>query len=392
MRFALRLVIVRVIVGAIAAVIVAGCAPSHGARYDLAFAAATRAETAGRFAEAEADYDDAAKAAVRARDRDQAVWDAAEMCIRAGSVRDALSRLDAVASDSSSEHRAEAAFRAARLRIEHGDAERGWNDMEQIPRRFPSHGVGHVAVRRLVAHADERGARAGLDEARALERDLAGGELDQLATFLVAQHIEALGDDGQARDEYLRIADRWPYPFGSFFDDALWEASILDEKLGRAAAAADDLERMVRERETTTIMGTYERPKYVPAMLRLGELYRDRLHDHAKARDAFHRLYAEYTHSTARDDALWLEAALWREDGDAATACDRLATLVHDFPDSRYVPCAIGECKGLVRPKKSDAPATCHAYIGRTPHSSSSPSSSSSSKSSSSSSSKSSSS
>jgi tetratricopeptide (TPR) repeat protein len=369
-------------------VMVAGCAPSHGAAYDMAFAAATRAESAGRFAEAAAEYDNAQKVAIRARDRDQAAWDAAEMCVRAGIVHDALSRLDAIASDPASEHRAEAAYHAARLRIEHGEGERGWTEMEQVPRRFPSHGIAHVAVRRLVTHADERGVRAGLDEARALQRDLAGGELDQLATFLAAQHVEALGEDERARDEYLRIAERWPYPFGSFFDDVLWEASILDEKLGRNQAAADDLERLVRERETTTIVGTYERPKYVPAMLRLGELYRDRLHDHAKARDAFHRLYADFAHSTARDDALWLEAALWREDGDLATACDRLATLVHDFPDSRYVPCATAECKGLVRPRKSLAPAQCHPYIGRRSHSSSSPSSSSSSRSSSSSSSK----
>jgi hypothetical protein len=362
------------------------CAPSHGAAYDMAFASAARAESAGRFAEAASEYDRASASAIRPGDRDQATWNAAEMSVRAGNSAEVLSRLDAIAADATSEHQAEAAFHAAQWRIAHGQADRGWNDMEQVPRRFPSHGVAHVAVRRLVAHADERGVQAGLDETRSLQRDLATGELAQLVSFLEAKHVEGLGEDAQARDDYLRIADRWPYPFGSFFDDALWEASLLDEKLGRDAAAAADLERLVKERETTTIVGTYERPKYVPAMLRLGELYRDRLHDHARARDAYHRLYADFAHSTARDDALWLEAALWREDGDPASACDRLATLVHDFPDSRYVPCAIRECKKLVRPEKSSAPAECHPYIERNSHSSSSPSSSSSSRSSSSSS------
>jgi hypothetical protein len=371
---------------ALTLLLAAACAPSHGAAYDMAFAAAARAESAGRFAEAAVDYDRASASAIRARDRDQAAWNAAEMSLRAGNSAEALSRLDALAADATSEHQAEAAYHAAQWRIDHDRADRGWNDMEQVPRRFSTHGVAHVAVRRLVAHADERGVRAGLDETRSLERDLGGGELAQLVSYLEATHIEALGDDAQARDDYLRIADRWPYPFGSFFDDALWEASMLDEKLGRDAAAAADLERLVKERETTTIVGTYERPKYVPAMLRLGELYRDRLHDHSKARATYHRLYADFAHSTARDDALWLEAALWREDGDPATACDRLATLVHDFPDSRYVPCVMRECKAVVRPEKSHAPVECHPYIERASHSSSSPSSSSSSKSSSSSS------
>jgi hypothetical protein len=104
---------------------------------------------------------------------------------------------------------------------------------------------------------------------------------------------------------------------------------------------------------------------YVPAMLRIGALWRVRLHDRARARDAFHRLYRDFANSTARDEALWLEAALWRDDGDARSACDRLALLVREFPDSRYVPCATQQCDGIARPDKSAAPKECHPYITR---------------------------
>ncbi len=201
---------------------------------------------------------------------------------------------------------------------------------------------------------------------RALERDLGSTELVQLVTFLDAVHVETLGDDPAARAAYGRIADRWPYPFGSFFDDALWRASLIDERLGLYPLAIDDLERLLRQRETTSIVGSYERAKYVPAMMRVGELYRDRLHDRARARAAFHRLYADFAHSTLRDRALWLEAALWREDGDAGAACNRLGTLVEQFPDSRYVPCAVEQCRGLARPRSSVAPRDCHEYIERT--------------------------
>jgi tetratricopeptide (TPR) repeat protein len=344
---------------------VASCAQPRGAAYDAAFAEASRAESAGRFTEAAHGYQRAAAVASRTRDRDEARWDAAEVSMRAGTFADALQRFESLAADGGSEHQAEAAYRVALLRIEHGDPDRGWRDMEQIPRRFPGHGVGHVAVRRLVDHADEQGPRAGLAELRSLEHDLATTELAELVAFLSAEHVEKLGDDQSARDAYVRVADRWPYPFGAFFDDTLWRASLLDDRLGRSQAAIDDLERMVRERETTTIVGTYERAKYVPAMLRIGELYSDRLHDRAKARDAYHRLYTNFSNSTMRDDALWLEASLWREDGDSRTACARLVTLVHDFPDSRYVPCAVEQCAGLLRPADSSAPKECRPYLKR---------------------------
>jgi hypothetical protein len=66
-----------------------------------------------------------------------------------------------------------------------------------------------------------------------------------------------------------------------------------------------------------------------------------------------------------RARALWLEAALWREDGRQDQACDRLGTLVSQFPDSRYVPCAIAQCTSLKRPEGSGAPKECHPYILR---------------------------
>jgi tetratricopeptide (TPR) repeat protein len=341
------------------------CAPSHGAAYDAAYAAALRAEGAGRLGEAAEAYDRAAAAAKRPRDRDLAQWSAADVLSRAGRMAEVVTRLDSMASDGSSEHQAEAAYRVALLRIEHGDADRGWRGLEDVVRRFPKHGVGHVAVRKLVEHADEQGPQAARAELDALARDLDRTELAQLVAFLSARHIEAQGDDVAARDAYLHIADRWPYPAGAFFDDVLWYASLLDEKLGRPRPAVEDLERLVAKRETTSIMGSYERARYVPAQLRIGELYRDVLHDHVKAREAFHRLYADFQHSTKRDDGLWREAALWREDGDAKTACERLSTLVHEFPDSRFVPCATAACPGLERPAKSGAPRECRDYITR---------------------------
>ncbi len=189
------------------------CAPERGAAYERAFAEASRAEGAGRFAEAAASYDEATHAAVRVRDRDQARWDAAEMVARTGNFTEALSRLDVIASVGGAEHQAEAAYRAANLRIRYGDAARGWMAMEQIPSRFPQHGVAHVAVRRLVARADQADAadpksqHAAREELAALEHDLGDTELGPLIAYLSAQHLEEAGDDAGALAAYLRIAE-----------------------------------------------------------------------------------------------------------------------------------------------------------------------------------------
>jgi tetratricopeptide (TPR) repeat protein len=342
-----------------------GCAAERGAAYDRAFAEAERDEGAGRYAEAAHAYEGAAAAAIRARDRDEARWGAAEMTARSGDVRGALERFAAIARDDASEHQADATYRVALLQIHGGNVEQGWREMEDVPRRFPSHGVSHVAVRHLVEHASEQGGTAALTELHALERDVGSTELAPLVAYLIAVELERTGNDQGAHEAYMQIADRWPYPFGAFFDDSLWRASLIDERQGRYDVAVDDLTRMLRERETTYLVGTYERPMYVPAMMRVGTLYRDRLHDRPHAIAAFHRLYSEFAHSTRRDDALWAEAGVWRDGGDERTGCDRLGTLVREFPDSRYVPCAVERCPGLARPHTSAAPAQCHEYITR---------------------------
>jgi hypothetical protein len=62
-----------------------------------------------------------------------------------------------------------------------------------------------------------------------------------------------------------------------------------------------------------------------------------------------------------RDDALWEEAKLARADGDAAQACSLVGTLVEDFPDSRYAPCARNVCPGAPPAGRG----ACHPYLLR---------------------------
>jgi TolA-binding protein len=329
-------------------------------------AAALRDETAGRYTDAAGRFDEASRTALVPRDGAHARYLAAMMLLQAGQLAEARARFDAIAAaDPPSEDAAQAAYRAADMRVGAGDDD-GWVRMEALLHHFPNHGVARPALYRLLRHHDEaRDQAQTILYLRHLQESLGGTELGEELAYQIALRLASLGRTDEARDAFVDVATRWPYPGGALFDDALYRASELDERRGKYEAAISDLERMLEEREVAHLTGSYQRPRYGPALFRIGVLYRDRLRDNASARNAFHRLYSDFTTSPLRDDALWAEAQLWRAEGDTGTACSRLATLADDFPDSRYVPCALQLCPRVKRDDKSKAPKTCHPYIER---------------------------
>jgi tetratricopeptide (TPR) repeat protein len=345
---------------------IAACAPNRGDAYTRSIAEARRASHAGRFEEAAARYAEAARTAKIPRDGVFARYQAALALARAGDTARASAELRAIASaDPPSEYAAPAAFKAAQLALPHDEA-RAYAELEAMALRFPESGVARVALERVFRRDDEIGGPAqALAHAERVAPKVEGTSLAQIVLYARAKRLAELERHEEALAAFLEIARRWPYPFGVHFDDALYRASEMDEKLGRPRKAVDHLERLLRYRETADLMGSYERPRYVPAILRIADLHERALGDRARARDALHRLYRDFKFSTLRDDALWREAELWTKDGDSKAACARLSTLARDFPDSRYVPCATLRCPSITRPKKSKAPETCRGYIQR---------------------------
>ena len=352
----------------VGAVFLAACHSAGDPNYARAFGEAERAETAGRFTEAAAGFERAEGLAPNPREKNHAAYLSAAMLERAGDFPGASARLDRIAhSDPPTEHTSRALYDLADIRIGHGEADRGYADLASLIEKYPSSGMARHALARLAAHREETGGKkdtiAWLD---GLGEHLGRTELGETIAYQAAVRVQQAGDQAAARARFIAVADRWPYPFGATFDDSLYRASECDEALGHPQDAVADLERLLKERETASFLGTYQRPRYTQAAMRIGALYRDRLADRKKAREAFHRVYADFTTSVERDNALWQEAELYRIDGDADTACARLSTLVHDFPDSRYVPCAQTKCSKISRPSKSDAPKSCHDYLVRT--------------------------
>jgi TolA-binding protein len=343
--------------------------PTRGATYASSFAAGERAQGAGRYEEAAALYDRAADGAKVPRDQQHARYLAARMLSRAGNARDAAVRLRRIADATPpTEDSAAAAYHLTELTIATGHEAEGMQQLEAFILRFPSSGIARHALLRLIRHdSDTAGKQAALDHLRRLQPKLDATELGETVAYQIALAIGDLGDAAASRDALLAVARRWPYPRGDFWDNALFRASEIDERLGRYPEAIAHLEAMLAERETSDMLGTYQRPLYTPALLRIGALYRDRLHDRARARQAFHRVYTDFTSSVMRDDALYEEATLFQEEGNAPAACERLRTLTHDFPDSRYVPCATTQCSSIERPAQSRAPKDCRDYIKRAP-------------------------
>jgi tetratricopeptide (TPR) repeat protein len=179
--------------------------------------------------------------------------------------------------------------------------------------------------------------------------------------FEIGESLAKQNKLDEARAQFIAVATKFPYP-GEYFDDALWRASEIDEKLGHIPDAIADLEKMLAVVEYSTLPGTYIRPRFPDAQWRIAELYRDKVSDKTKAIAAFARYIDMFSNSLRRDEALWQEAKLT---DDAGASCDLLAKLVKTSPDSRYVPCALSRCAKIQKPKDSHAPKTCHAYITR---------------------------
>jgi tetratricopeptide (TPR) repeat protein len=343
------------------------CAPDRGPLYSADMARADDALGRHDDRTASTSFDEAAHDAKLPRDADHARYLAARALEDAHDDKAALARYDIIARRRPSQaEAADATYRAALLRIASGDPAVGWSAMEEVVTRFPGSGVARPALHRLVAHAEEEGGpSATLEMLHRLDAEVGKTERGEEVAYEAALALIRLGRTVEARDALVKVASTWPYPNGLLFDDALFRASLLDEALGRYEAALADLKSLLAARESSWLVGSYERPRYDAAELRIAELYETRLHDDARARSALHTLYADFPTSLLRDKALFHEAELAAKDGDLAHRCDLLASLVHDFPDSRYVPCATERCPRLTAPDKSAAPKVCHAYIER---------------------------
>jgi TolA-binding protein len=344
------------------ALALAACAPAYGDAYLAQLAAGRRAYHAGRYVEAARAYDEAAAKALRVKDRDEARFMQARSFERAERWREAEDAYRRLVADSPRGPRApRAAFDIAELEIKHGDEARGWRLLEEAADRYPNHGLCRPSLRRLIEHIAEQGGEPQVQAFLSRKTStFRGTDQEQTVAYEIALSLDRAGQKVEAHDAFVATARAHPYPKGGLTDDALVRAARIDEELGRDEEAVRHLRDLLRSREVSSGMGSYERPRYAEAQLLIGEIYRDKIKDHAAARREFAKVCEEHPTSVKCDDAAWAEGKLAHADGDRRDACRVAMKFVKELSESRYAPCA-----RLLCPSAPAAKRECPDYIAR---------------------------
>ncbi|MFO0592208.1 MAG: tetratricopeptide repeat protein [Polyangiaceae bacterium] len=361
------------LVGALAC-FAAACGPAWGDSYLDAMAAGQRAYHAGRYGEAAALYQKAVDSAQRLKDRDEAMLLVARMQERDGHLDDARATYEAIANATPPGPRlVRAAIAAAQILIEQGRETEGYARLLDVAKKHPEHGDARTALQRVMEHEHDAGGDAAV--LAFLKREQPSFAKTELAVFFdyqIAKSTADTGDLAKARDLFVAHARANPYPHGPYTDDAFSRAADIELELGRPKEAIALLKEMLSTLEHSEKPGSYERPRYPEGQWKIAEIFRDKLHDNASARREFHRLYTDHAFAKQRDDALWEEAKLAVADGDAGDACDLVAKIRSEMPESRYVRCGRELCKTAEPPPpvKSDGKAResaneCPDYIVR---------------------------
>jgi tetratricopeptide (TPR) repeat protein len=349
------------IVAALVAVCV-GCGGGAISVFAKDRAAAERSYAAGRYQEAARHWKNAAEHAASPGWARKARHRQAMSLLRGGDWQAARTVLRQLAREKGS-LASRASYDLALLELEHGPSSAGTARLRQLIVGDPGSNVAGIALRRYLSlFRDSGGAAAVVNEIHNLLPTLTNTGLDEPLRFELARQLAAMNQLEPALEAYLELAERHPYPRGAHWDDALWHAAGIEERLGRPKQAIAYLERMLSVREGSDFVGSYERPRYGQARFHLAELIRDQLHDPARAREEFWRLFKRHPNSLLRDDALWEAAKLARAQGDEAGTCSLLRTLLEALADSRYATCAPLLCPSLSNATSNER---CAPYIAR---------------------------
>ncbi len=318
----------------LAAVLSAGCPPTlsreRGPAYLAAMARADRAHSHGDMHAAATAFADAARHAQRRVDRDEAEFREAHALERVGDDPHALALFDAIAARRPVSRRTvRALYDASLLRAHRGDQAGALAGYRRIVREHPGSGLAARALFWVVpSFPSASAARAYLASlyAHVGTSDLGDDILMHEADLALSVH-----DRAGARAALVRIVREHPYPQGGLWDDALWRLADMEVEDGRPRRAIAWLERMVSVRETTWGTGSYTRPRFAPAQLRIARLYRDALHDFDHAAAAFRATYDDYPTSLLRDDALVELGEMELDAGKQQKGCATLRRALAEF-------------------------------------------------------------
>ncbi|HXK18903.1 MAG TPA: hypothetical protein VNG33_13925, partial [Polyangiaceae bacterium] len=179
-------------------------------------------------------YERAAGLADKPRDAEEARYRAADAYAAAGDAARAEALYRALAAQGQgAERRARADFALAELFETTGREAAAQTQRDAAIRKNPDFGVAHDALARRITYLEKQGGAAAvlayLDD---LARGLSQSELGEAIAYQQARALDSAGQTARARDAYLSCADRYPYPSGAYWDDALFRAAEQELLLG----------------------------------------------------------------------------------------------------------------------------------------------------------------
>jgi tetratricopeptide (TPR) repeat protein len=226
--------------------------------------------------------------------------------------------------------------RAGELQLQTGQVVPAWTSLWRVVTDWPDEGPASDALRVLLRDGRTRDPRALADQmAKVLTALAETGVADNLVWSLADLTEHELANPAAARSLYDRIPV--DYPKSGLRDDARWNAARISRAIGDPKGAVQRLRGLLATREVALGPGSYFSIWLDDAQLELGRVLRDDLHDLPGAIAAFEKLPKNYPASILKDDALFELAVTQKAAGNQAKACEAIAKLVKDSPDSKYV-------------------------------------------------------
>jgi len=313
-----------------------GCAANLSPKpFDAALRRAEREERDAHFVEAAQQYDRAAAACERPADCGLARFRRARMLDRAGDREAAVAEyLRAVDADPSGPYRGQCWLYAARLLGALGRSDEAEALLSRIVFDRSHEGVAPRALRILL---ERQPAVQRIGWLRGVEARLRQTELgDDVLLLRSRLHGEA-GDRTAEKRDLEALVRRHPFPTGELWDDALWRLADMAEAGGDARSAIARLRPLVDAHESSFAVGSYALPRMDDAALRIVRLQLEVLRDPRTAIESARELRERFEDSELRDDAFWLEARAFAALGDATEACEVVASLREEYPESRWL-------------------------------------------------------
>jgi tetratricopeptide (TPR) repeat protein len=323
---------------------VPACAPTlskpRGTEHLDALSEARTHQSAGRLQESADAYLQAAETAERKVDKDEALYRQSRVLARLGNLPEAIAICDQLGAEERIARRTlRCRLDAARYRMLAGEEERADADLRKLIVDEPDSAAAQGALRILVArHVDGvEDKEQALAYVQDLRDEIKPSSLGEPMMSAEAELLLQMGRKEEARVMLERQIERYPYPQGKRWDNALWQLADLALENENPKGAIEYLKQMVAVHETSIIVGSYTRPMMSKAALRIARIYRDNLRDNDAAIDAYREVRSEFPRSTLVDDALAEEAELRLALGDRDRGCDLLRELMdaHEVGSAR---------------------------------------------------------